>query len=388
LARRIYLDNGATSWPKPPEVYDAVDRWQREVGAPAGRGAYDEALESDRLVGEARRAVAGVLGVANPKSLVFAFNGTDALHLAIQGLIRPGDHVVTTVCEHNSVLRPLRQLVDDRGVAVSHVGCDAQGIVSAADVLAAVGPRTKFVVVTHASNVTGALQPIAEIGEELRRRNILFVVDAAQTAGEIPIELDAWPVDFVAMPGHKGLLGPLGTGLLYVRPGGEERLVSIRTGGTGSESRSTRQPTTMPDKFESGNLNVPGLVGLGAAAKWLTARPRGVAGVREHSVNLVGRLLDGLAGMEKLKVVGPSAAESRVGVVSVQLEGYDPQELAAVLASSYGIECRAGLHCAPLMHRALGTEGAGGTLRLSFGPFTTDDDVDAAVAALREVSAA
>jgi len=386
LTRRIYLDNAATSWPKPTEVYDAVDHWQRNVGAPAGRGAYDEALQSDRLVHDARRAVAGVLGVKDPKSLVFAFNGTDALHLAIQGLIRPGDHVVTTVCEHNSVLRPLRQLADERGVAVAHVGANAEGVVSAADVVAAVAPRTRFVVVTQASNVTGALQPIAEIGEELRRRGIMFVVDAAQSAGEIPLDLDALPADFVAMPGHKGLLGPLGTGVLYVRPGCEERLMSIRTGGTGSESRSTRQPATMPDKFESGNLNVPGLVGLGAAARWLSAR--GVAAVREHAVALVRKLLDGLDGVPGLSVVGPRAAESRVGVVSVRLEGYDPQELAAVLATSYGIECRAGLHCAPLMHRALATESAGGTLRLSCGPFTTDDDVDAAVAAIREVSSA
>jgi cysteine desulfurase / selenocysteine lyase len=308
------------------------------------------------------------------------------LHLAIQGLIRPGDHVVTTVCEHNSVLRPLRQLADERGVAVEHVRCNAEGVVSPADVLSAVAPRTKFVVVTHASNVTGALQPIAEIGEELRRRGITFVVDAAQSAGEIPLELDAWPVDFVAMPGHKGLLGPLGTGLLYVRPGCEERLLSIRTGGTGTESRSTRQPTAMPDKFESGNLNVPGLVGLGAAAKWLAAR--GVAAVREHALDLTARLLDGLAGVPGLAIVGPRSAESRLGVVSVRLEGYDPQELAAVLATSYGIECRAGLHCAPLMHRALETESVGGTLRLSCGPFTTVDDVNAAVAALSEIATA
>jgi selenocysteine lyase/cysteine desulfurase len=258
--------------------------------------------------------------------------------------------------------------------------------VSPADVLAAVAPRTKFVVVTHASNVTGALQPIAEIGEELRRRGITFVVDAAQTAGEIPIDLADWPVDFVAMPGHKGLLGPLGTGVLYIRPGCEERLGSIRTGGTGSESRSTRQPTAMPDKFESGNLNVPGLAGLAAATKWLAAR--GVAAVREHALDLTEKLLHGLEGLPGLAIVGPREARSRVGVVSVRLEGYDPQELAAVLATSYGIECRSGLHCAPLMHKALGTESAGGTLRLSCGPFTTDDDVNAAVAALREISTA
>ena len=384
--RRIYLDNAATSWPKPPAVYDAVDRWQRENGAPAGRGAYDEAAETDRLVAAARRRTAAVLGVADPKRLVFALNGTDALHLAIQGLIRPGDHVVTTVVEHNSVLRPLHQLAELRGVAVTHVGCNAAGVVASDDLLRAVTSKTSLVVVSAASNVTGALQPL-EAGQELRRRGIPLVVDAAQTAGEIPIELDHdLPCcDLLAAPGHKGLLGPLGTGVLYVRPGLEDRLRSVRTGGTGTDSRSMAQPVAMPERYEAGNLNVPGIVGLNAATEFLL--DRGLSALREHVVGLTTRLLEALRSIERTTVYGPATADERVGVVSLNLEGYDPQELAAVLATSFGIQVRAGLHCAPLMHRALHTDRLGGTLRVSFGPFNTSDDVDVFVDALRAAAA-
>lgn len=386
LLKRIYLDNAATSWPKPAEVYDAVDRWQRENGAPSGRGAYDSAAATDKLVLDARRAVAQLLGASEPNRIVFTLNGTDALHLAIQGLIKPGDHVVTTVVEHNSVLRPLRQLADGRGVAVAHVGCDAEGIVSAEKVIAALNSKTKFVVVAHASNVTGALQPISEIGAELQKRGVMFVVDAAQTLGEIPLSVDELHCDLLAAPGHKGLLGPLGTGVLYVRPGVEERMMSIRTGGTGTESSSLKAPTQMPVKFEAGNLNVPGIVGLGAGIRWLAER--GVAALREQAIRQTERLLDGLVGLNGLRIVGPQGAQRRVGMVSLVVEGYDPQEAAAVLATSYGIETRAGLHCAPLMHKALGTADAGGTLRLSLGPLTTDAEIDAALGALRDLVAA
>ncbi|MBL9091918.1 MAG: aminotransferase class V-fold PLP-dependent enzyme [Planctomycetaceae bacterium] len=384
--KRIYLDNAATSWPKPAEVYDAVDRWQRENGAPSGRGAYDSAAATDKLVLDARRAVAQLLGASEPNRIVFTLNGTDALHLAIQGLIKPGDHVVTTVVEHNSVLRPLRQLADGRGVAVAHVGCDAEGIVSAEKVIAALNSKTKFVVVAHASNVTGALQPISEIGAELQKRGVTFVVDAAQTLGEIPLSVDELHCDLLTAPGHKGLLGPLGTGVLYVRPGVEERMMSIRTGGTGTESSSLKAPTQMPVKFEAGNLNVPGIVGLGAGVRWLAER--GVAALREQAIRQTERLLDGLVGLKGLRIVGPQGAQRRVGMVSLVVEGYDPQEAAAVLATSYGIETRAGLHCAPLMHKALGTADAGGTLRLSLGPLTTDAEIDAALGALRDLVAA
>lgn len=382
--QRIYLDNAATSWPKPAEVYDAVDRWQRENGAPFGRGVYDSASATDRLVHDARRAIAAVVGVDDHSRVVFTLNGTDALHLAIQGLIKPGDHVVTTVVEHNSVLRPLRQL-ESRGVATTYVGCDADGVVAAGDVAKALNSKTKFVVVAHASNVTGALQPVAEIGAELRKRGVTFLVDAAQTLGEIPLAAEELSCDLLAAPGHKGLLGPLGTGVLYIRPGVEERLASIRTGGTGSESSSTLQPKTMPDKFEAGNLNVPGIVGLGAGARWLLQR--GISNVREHTLQLTTQLLGGLSKLPSVRVHGPRAAAERTGLVSLTIDGYDPQEAAAVLATAFGIEARAGLHCSPLMHKALGTAAGGGTLRLSLGPFSTAEHVDASLAALGQLTA-
>lgn len=384
MTKRIYLDNAATSWPKPTEVYDAVDRWQRENGSAAGRGLSDASQETDRLVQDARRHVAALLGVADARRIIFTLNGTDALHLALLGIVRSGDHVVTTVCEHNSVLRPLRQLGSPRGVATTHIGCDVHGRVSPSDVLAAVNSKTAFVVVTHASNVTGTIQPVAEIGAELRKRNIPLVVDAAQTVGELPLTVDDLNCDLLAAPGHKGLLGPLGTGILYIRPGMEERLLCVRTGGTGSESHTTLQPTTLPDKYESGNPNVPGIVGLGAGAKWLAGRT--VAAVREHAVALTERLLEGLRDAAGIQVVGSPRAADRVGVVSLTLDGYDPQEAAAVLATTFGIQTRAGLHCAPLMHKALGTDSSGGTLRLSVGPFNTTDDVDAAIEALKQMT--
>jgi cysteine desulfurase/selenocysteine lyase len=384
--RRIYLDNAATSWPKPAEVYDAVDRWQRTNGAAAGRSTSAAAQETDRAIEQARRAVAVLLGTPHHKSIVFTLNGTDALHLAIQGLVRPGDHVVTTVVEHNSVLRPLKALGDPRGVAVAHVGCDAAGVVSAKAVLEAVNSKTKFVVVSHASNVTGALQPIAEIGAELRKRDITFVVDGAQTLGEIPLNVDALSCDLFAASGHKGLLGPLGTGILYVRPGVEERMKSIRTGGTGTDSGSLVQPTQMPEKYESGNLNVPGILGVGEGARWLARQ--GLENLRQTGIALTARLLAGLAEVKGVSLVGPVTAAERVGLVSVVVDGYDPQEVAAILAGQYGIETRAGLHCAPLVHRALGTDKRGGTLRISLGPFNTTDDIDATVAALGEIAAA
>lgn len=384
--QRIYLDNAATSWPKPPEVYDAVDRWQRSNGAAAGRGWYETAAHTDGLVEQARWSVEGLLWAPRPDCVVFTFNGTDALHLAIQGLVRPGDHVVTTVVEHNSVLRPLRALGDPRGVAVTHVGCDAEGVVSAKAVLGAINSKTKFVVVSHASNVTGALQPIAEIGAELRKRDITFVVDAAQTVGEIELNLDELGCDLLAASGHKGLLGPLGTGILYVRPGVEERMKSIRTGGTGTDSGSLLQPTKMPEKYESGNLNVPGIVGLGEGARWLARQ--GIDKLREKSLALTTQLLAGLEGVKGVTVVGPREAERRVGLVSVVVDGYDPQEVSGILSGEYNIDVRAGLHCAPLMHRALGTEARGGTVRISLGPFNTAADVETTVGALSEIAAA
>jgi cysteine desulfurase family protein len=382
---RIYLDNAATSWPKPPAVYDAADRYLRLVGAPNGRSGYREALESNRIVERAREGVARLLGARDPKRVVFGFSGTDVLNLAIRGVVRPGDHVVTTVCDHNSVLRPLTALRENLDVDVSYVPCDAQGFISPDDVRAALRPNTRLAAIIHASNVTGAIQPIEEIGRVVRECGALLLVDAAQSLGHVPIDVGRLEVDLLAAPGHKGLLGPLGTGLLYIRPGLERELTPLRWGGTGTQSDEDRQPETLPDKYEPGNHNLPGLAGLAAATEFL--RRETIDAIHARHAKLTQRLLEALSDLGGVTVHGPPASENRTSVVSITVDGYDPQELAAVLESSYRIQCRAGLHCAPRMHEALGTTAGGGTIRLSAGFATTAEELDIVVGALQEVSA-
>ena len=384
--QRIYLDNAATSFPKPAAVYDRVDDYNRNIGAAVGRSAYRQAQQVQRVVDRCRKQAAELLGAESLERIIFTFNGTDGLNIALHGVIEPGDHVVTSTVEHNSVLRPLRELRERLGIEVTYVAADAQGRIDPADIRAAVRPHTRLIVLIHASNVTGTIQPIADVGQIARQAGVLFLVDAAQTAGHLPINLRELPVDLLACSGHKGLLGPLGTGLLYIRPGAEEHVKSFRQGGTGSRSEQDRQPDQLPDKYEAGNHNAPGLFGLQAALEWLAQK--GVESVQRHERELTGRLLDGLAGLQGVQTYGPTDPDRRVGVVSVSIEGFDPQVLASVLDENFGIQTRAGLHCAPGVHRAIGTFSAGGTVRLSFGAFTSNDDVDAAIAALRELAEA
>lgn len=386
LPRRIYLDNAATSWPKPQQVYEAVDRCQRDVGAAAGRGVYAEASEASRLVAAARQAVAALLGAGDPRQIVFTFNGTDALNLAIHGALAAGGHVVTTAAEHNSVLRPLRQLEEAGRATVTRVPCSAEGLVDPEEIRRAVRPGTRLVAVTHASNVTGAIQPVADVVQIAHQQGALCLVDAAQTAGELPIDVAALGVDLLAAPGHKGLLGPLGTGLLYLRPGVEAHVAPLRQGGTGSQSEQDRQPESLPDRYESGNLNVPGLAGLGAGAAWLAGR--GVAPLRRHAERLTARLLAGLGEVPGVRLYGPAAQCQRVAIVSFTLAGFDPQEVAISLDSAYRVQARPGLHCAPGIHRALGTLETGGTVRFSLGPFTTIEDIDTAIQAVAALAMA
>jgi selenocysteine lyase/cysteine desulfurase len=279
-------------------------------------------------------------------------------------------------------LRPLRALAESAEVDVSYVPCNGEGYVSPDDVRAALRPNTRLVAVVHASNVTGAIQPIAEIGKLVRESDALFLVDAAQSLGHVPIDVRQFDVDLLAAPGHKGLLGPLGTGVLYLRPGVEQRLQPLRCGGTGSQSDEDRQPDVLPDKFEPGNHNLPGLAGLVAALDFLQAET--IEAIEAHHVELAARLITHLLAIDGLTIHGPQSARDRTSVVSVTVEGYEPQELAAMLETSCQIQCRAGLHCAPRMHEALGTTAGGGTVRLSPGFATTVDEIDAAAAALQE----
>jgi cysteine desulfurase/selenocysteine lyase len=381
--KRIYLDNAATSWPKPDAVYEAVDRYLRDSGAPAGRSVYAEAHQANQAVVAARAALAKFVGADDSRRIIFTLNGTESLNLALHGLLREGDHVVTTVVEHNSVLRPLREL-ESHGVQVDRVPCNVRGYVSPDDIRAAFKPNTKLVAVTHASNVTGTVQPVAEIARIAHERDALVLVDAAQTLGYLPIHVGELGIDLLAAPGHKGLLGPLGTGVLYIRPGLEERLVTLRQGGTGTQSDDDRQPQTLPHKYEAGSLNVPGIVGLGAGIDFLRLQGNRL---RSHHQQLTERLVAGLIEIEGVHVFGPAEPADRVGVVSVTIDRYDPQEVAAMLDGAHRVQVRAGFHCAPLMHRAIGTLDLGGAVRFSVGMFNTAADIDAAVAAVAEVTA-
>jgi cysteine desulfurase family protein len=381
---RIYLDNAATSWPKPPAVADAVDRYLRKLGAPAGRSGYREAAEVERRIRDTRRHTAQLIGADDPKRVVFTAGCTDSLNLALHGLLQTGDHVVTTVIEHNSVLRPLRHLQDHRGVEITHVGCSDEGFVDVDALVRAVRPSTRLIALIHASNVTGALQPIERVAEIARQHRALLLVDAAQSLGSEPIDVKGLGIDLLAGPGHKGLLGPLGVGILYLRAGVEEHVESCRQGGTGTQSEDDRQPRSLPDKYESGNFNVPGILGLEAALQFL--RERTISALRRHETELTARLMDGLARIDGVTLHGPRDPRLRVGVISVSVAGFDPHEIASTLDATYAVQVRSGLHCAPLMHRALGTLERGGTVRLSLGPYTTDEHIDRTVAAIGEIS--
>ncbi|HEY1068210.1 MAG TPA: aminotransferase class V-fold PLP-dependent enzyme, partial [Pirellulales bacterium] len=365
--RRIYLDNAATSWPKPESVYAAVAHAMRDLGAAAGRGVSAEGTEVDRRIDAARAGIASLLGVAEPKRVIFTHNGTDSLNLAIHGLLRPGDHAIATAVDHNSVLRPLQELAATGAIELTIAACDESGVVDPQAIERALRKNTRLVAFPHASNVTGAIQPAAEIVALAHEVKAFALLDAAQTLGSIPLDARELGADLIAAPGHKGLLGPLGTGVLYLAPGVEKELRPVRQGGTGTESERDRQPDSLPEKYEAGNLNVPGLLGLGAGVAWL--KQRGVAAIAAHERELTERLTARLIEIDGVQLYGPRDSANRVGIVAVNLVDCDPRELSVMLETSFRVQTRAGLHCAPRMHAALGTVNQNGTLRLSVGPF-------------------
>ncbi len=386
--QNIYLDNAATSWPKPDSVYDAVDQYQRNVGVPYGRGGYSGAASIGRAVDQLRVALAQCLNATDAKQIAFTYSGTDSLNVAIHGTLRPGDHAVTTCAEHNSVLRPLSHLEEQSSgaISVTRVPVNSDSLVSVDAVMEAIKPNTRLVCMTHVSNVTGSIQPVAEIGDRLnamKDARPLFLIDAAQSLGHIPVDVRSLGCDMLAAPGHKGLLGPTGTGILYVGDRAEGMLSPYRQGGTGTQSELDTQPTEMPTRFESGNHNVPGLLGLAAGLAYVCER--GVDSIREHEMALICRLQDRLDSMPHVTLYGPEAIDDRVGVLSLNVAGMDPQDLAAILDTSLGVACRSGLHCSPLIHDALGTRKLGGTLRISPGPFSTGEQIDAVANLLEQL---
>ena len=384
LARRVvYLDNAATSFPKPPQVYERLRSYLEEFGGCPGRGSYEMVRQVEALVNETRQLLAELFHVDEPHRIVFTLNATDALNMAIKGTLVPGDHVVTTVLEHNSVARPLNALECCGLIRVTRVGASASGLVDPEEIRRAITGRTKLVAIIHGSNAIGSLQPIMEIGRIVRAQERLFLVDASQTAGAVPLDVEASAVDLLAFPGHKALLGLPGTGGLYVGPRADLR--PWREGGTGVLSEEPLQPSALPFRLEAGSPNTLGLAGL-REALWFI-REQGVRRIRAHELSLIGRLLEALAGDERFTIYGPVALEGRVAVLSIAIAGWTPERLGAFLNNHYRIAVRAGLHCAPGAHRAMGTFPAG-TVRISPGCFTTEEDIARCLEALKEAAQA
>ena len=366
----VYLDTAATSRQKPREVYQAMDRFMREIGASPGRSVHSPGIEAGRIVAGARNKLAKLFGVADASRIVFTLNCTEALNLAIKGTLKPGDHVVTSNTEHNSVMRPLSTLVQERGISLSKAKIDSEGFTDPDDVKKCIRKDTSLIVMTHASNVTGAIQPIETIGQIARERQIPFLLDAAQTAGCLPIDLGSLPVDLMAFSGHKSLMGPQGVGGLYIRDGLD--LVPLKQGGTGSASSEEVQPETLPDKYESGTPNTPGLAGLSAAVDFILSVT--VENIRDKICHLGSEILAGLQRMDTIELYGPNDMKNNIGIFSFTVKGRDPAAVAQELESRYGIMTRIGLHCAPSAHRTIGTFPQG-TVRAGIGYFTTPSEV-------------
>ncbi len=357
---RLYCDNAATSFPKAPGVAEAMLKYLTECGAAAGRGTYRSALEAQSIIDHCRLKVSRFFN-APPDRFIFTLNCTDSLNLAIRGLLKPGDHVVTTLLEHNSVLRPLAWLEQTLGITQTLLTPNQQGWIEPADLRAALRPNTRLVITTHASNVTGVIQPIDDLGTICREAGVLYLVDAAQTAGILPLDMSSQPVDILAMAGHKGLKGPLGTGLLYIRAGLDEEVSPWRLGGTGLASEELTPPATGPARFEAGNQNLPGIAGLSAALDWLAGQSLKEIQEREQFSRLGWQIA--LSTFPGIRLILPDSPS--VNILSVTAEGFSPHDLAIIFEQEYGMEARPGLHCAPLCHQWLGTLPTGGTLRVS-----------------------
>ena len=378
----IYLDNAATSWPKPEAVYQAMDSLMRNTGASPGRSGHLLSITAARIIYETREAVAQLFDVHDPAHVVFTSNATEALNLAVKGLLHIGDHAVTTSLEHNSVMRPLRAL-EKKGIEVSVVNCSANGSLDPGDIERAIRPYTRLIVLSHASNVVGTILPVAEVGRIAREHEVPLLVDAAQSAGCYPIDFEAMKIDLLAFSGHKSLYGPQGTGVLCLREGIESLLEPLKYGGTGSYSEYEHQPEFLPDKYESGTPNTVGLAGLGAGVRFVMQE--GLSNIREKEERLTKLLMDGLTTIPGVDIYGNSHPGDRVAIVSFNISGLTPSEVALQLEEDFRIMCRPGLHCSPVAHKTLGTFPEG-SVRLSLGYFNSVHDIERTLEAVRQIA--
>jgi cysteine desulfurase family protein len=382
MSKLIFLDNGATSFPKPEAVYQYMDFFFRNYGVNPGRSGYDLCMETGLVVEETRKMLTRFFNGTDPDRLCFGYNSTDALNLIIFGLLKPGDHAISTTLEHNSVLRPLYHL-SRAGVEVEHVPFDGAGFVDPREIRKRFRPNTRLVIVNHVSNVIGTVQPIAAIGKLCREAGIPFAVDASQSAGKVPVDMEAQFLDVVAFTGHKSLLGPTGIGGLYVREGVEIR--HTRAGGTGVRSAVRPHLDEYPYRLEYGTPNVMGIAGLKAGVTWLQAK--GLDAIHHEEMRLARILLDGLRAIPRVTLYCLDSLENHIAVLAFNIEGTEAADVGTMLDVDYGIACRTGLHCAPLVHEQIGTDRIHGAVRFGIGPFNTEEHIRTAVEAVGKIAA-
>lgn len=376
-----YFDNAASSWPKPKEVSEAMVRCVEEYAANPGRGSHELAVRASRVLFETRKHLAKLFHINNPNDIVFCSNATHALNLAIKGFVKRKDHVITSMVEHNSVRRPLEYLKRTREVQVTYVKADEKGMVDVSELRRSIRPNTRLMVINHSSNLLGTVMPIADIAEVCRERGIRLLVDAAQTAGAYPIDVRKLGIDMLAFPGHKGLMGPQGTGGLYISP--DVELEPLFHGGTGSQSEALDQPDVRPDRYESGTHNTPGIAGLNEGVKFVLRET--VEAIHRKEWELSQRLMEGLMEISGVQVLGPALGENKTGIVSFRMNKVEASELAFILDQSFRIAVRAGFHCAPLAHSTAGTMETG-AVRASVGYFTTWEEVDYFIRSVKEIA--
>jgi cysteine desulfurase family protein len=379
----IYLDNPATSWPKPPQVKEAMNRFMEEVGANPGRSGHSLSIEAARFIYEAREALSVLFHVKDSSRIVFTLNATESINLALKGLLKFKDHVVTSSMEHNSVMRPLRDL-EKKGVELSVIPCSNEGMLDPREVEGKIRSNTRMVVLNHASNVTGTLLPIREVGSIVRKHNLFFLVDAAQTAGAYPIDLERDGIDLLAFTGHKSLYGPQGTGGLIIGERiREKEMIPLKQGGTGSRSEFEEQPDFLPDRFESGTPNGVGIAGLLAGVQFVLEK--GVEQIRQNEMTLTQKLIKGLKEIPQVKLYGPENQGDRIATLSLNVTSFSPSNVASRLEKEFGILCRPGLHCAPAAHHTLGTFPEG-TVRFGLSVFNTEEEIETAIQAVSLIS--
>ncbi len=382
MDKMIYLDNGATSFPKPEEVYKFMDHFYRNFGVNPGRSGYDLCLESGEVIEKTRKQLTSFFNGTDTNRLCFSYNSTDALNLIINGMLEKGDHAISTTIEHNSVLRPLYHLSEYHGVEVDYIPVDSDGFVDPDDFVKKFKKNTKLVIVNHASNVIGTIQPIKEIGKYCREKGITFAIDASQSAGKIAIDMEEHNLDIVAFTGHKSLLGPTGIGGLYVREGVE--IKHTRAGGTGVRSAVRTHLFEYPYRLEYGTLNSMGVAGLNKGVEWVLNK--GIENIHEHEMKLVAMLRDGLENIEGVTLYCQDDLSHHIGIFLFNVEGFEALNVGTLLDVDYNIACRTGLHCAPLIHEAIGTTEIHGAVRFGVGPFNTEEDIQAAISAVKEIS--